>query len=145
MDCSIEKLIPHASPMVLIDSLVAHDTTSVIASLTIQKDSPFFEINGVPSYISIEYMAQTIALWKGLSIDLTNEPSIGFLLGTRKLVLNRAFFREDETLLVYGELLCNVDQLGSFKCYIKSEDQIVAEAIVNVYQPENAIEFLRTL
>lgn len=133
----LQKFMPHFPPMLLIDQLAEYSPENAVSKVIISPTIPFFDkiINGVPSYIGIEYMAQTIALWKGVNSQ-NEDPRMGFLLGTRKLNLYQPTFLNGMTLTISVDMQCYVDQLASFKCKILHGDTIISDALVNVFQPD---------
>lgn len=78
-------VLPHAYPMILLDEVVRTGPSSVSSKVRIGEDSLFYEAPlGVPSYIGIEYIAQTVAAYAGMVALAKGEPvRVGFLLGTR--------------------------------------------------------------
>lgn len=134
----IVDLLPHAPPMILLDQVDAYDANNVEASLTIRDDSPFVKDRRVPSYVALEYMAQGIAAYSGLQALEKNEAvKIGFLLGTRKLRLWTHELFVGDNLVVNVHVLYNDGEMAAFECRTMREGQIVAEASINVYQPNN--------
>ena len=85
-DCTIADLVPHSGKMSLLDRLVEASSEHAISELTIGPDSLFFEPGqGVPAWIGIEYMAQTIAAFSGFVAKQKQEAvKIGLLVGCRK-------------------------------------------------------------
>lgn len=140
----VSDLIPHEPPMALIDSLVAWQEDFIHCQLTIREDSPFCENGEVPSFIAIEYMAQTIAAWNGLMNLKTKpeyeEPKIGFLLGSRRLELHIPSFRVGDVLNVYGKPQYIDDEMASFDCWIDINSLRVVHAGLNVYSPRSSDE-----
>jgi predicted hotdog family 3-hydroxylacyl-ACP dehydratase len=137
---SIEELLPHAHPMILLDRVVTHRKDFIQAALTIRKESPFFENGEVPSYVSLEYMAQAIGVWNGLFARLHNkEPQVGFLLGSRQLTLYVSSFKEGLELDIYGEVKYNDGEMASFDCWIENQGLRLAQAGLNVFQPKNVV------
>ncbi len=135
---SIEELLPHTAPMILIDQIVAHQEDFIHTIVTIHNESPFFESGGVPSYIAFEYMAQTIGIWNGLFARKNNkEPKIGFLLGSRQINLEVSSFKKGDVLNVYGKLQYNDGEMASFDCWLESDEKKIAQANLNVFQPKN--------
>lgn len=62
----ISELVMHAKPMLLIDRAMSADETSLTAEVDITANSMFCVPNkGVPSYVGIEYIAQTVAAYSG--------------------------------------------------------------------------------
>lgn len=134
---SIKDLLPHASPMILLDGVIAHQEDFIHTVVTIHKDSPFFEKAGVPSYVALEYMAQAIGVWNGFRDRLEKRmPQIGYLLGSRQLTLEIPFFQEGAELHVYGEPKYVDEELASFECWIEDQGKRVAHGSINVFQPK---------
>jgi len=139
---SIEHYLPHAKPMILIDNIVSFGDDFIQTTVLINKNSVFFDEKGVPSYIALEYMAQSIAAWNGLQArDMNEPPKIGFLLGSRKLILKVPFFKENDRLNVYGKLKYSDGEMASFECWVERNSEKCVHAILNVYQPKNISNF----
>ena len=99
VEWTLEELLPHRPPMVLIDEVESFDAASkrLTVRVTITPEQIFFfkGLDGVPNWVAIEYMAQASAALAGcwdkhVAPDLPARP--GLLLGTRKLELNLAKF-----------------------------------------------------
>ncbi|MDN4502141.1 hotdog family protein [Alteromonadaceae bacterium BrNp21-10] len=143
----IEQVLPHAAPMILVDELCAYDQNSAVCKVTITTASAFFDetANGVPSYVGIEYMAQTIAAFAGAhEQDAGHLVQIGFLLGSRKYNSLTSHFGLGSTLHISVTRLYQEDSgLSVFDCKIKHQASLLASAKVNTFQPENANQYLR--
>lgn len=142
----LHTLVPHAATMLLLKRMVAADEDSLWAETEITPASLFHDGAGVGSWVGIEYMAQTIAAYAGYHAQRRGEPAkIGFLLGTRRYQCQTARFITGSTLLVKARKLLHTDNgLGSFACTIQDKQtrEMLAEATVTVFQPDNAQEFL---
>ena len=57
----IEKLVPHARPMLLLDEVLEYDEKSLLAAARIGPSHPFHAEGGVPAHVGIELMAQVPA------------------------------------------------------------------------------------
>jgi|TARA_R110002060_G_scaffold77748_1_gene89605 predicted hotdog family 3-hydroxylacyl-ACP dehydratase len=145
---NIEQLLPHQSPMILIDSLEHYDFDSCRCNVEITEHSPFYSIvkKGVPSYIGSEYMAQAIAAFAGAhALDVNDEVKIGFLLGSRKYKTMCSHFALDEILTITIKELYREDSgLRVFECeIINAENSILAQANINVFQPKDPAVFIQ--
>ncbi|MGB1199953.1 MAG: 3-hydroxylacyl-ACP dehydratase [Cognaticolwellia aestuarii] len=144
---TIEQLIVHRPPMVLIEKLVDYHDKGARCQLTIDQQSPFFKsaLDGVPSHIGIEYMAQTIAAYAGTQALEQAEPiSIGFLLGSRKYQSFNPVFAVGQQLEVSVEELFNEDSgLCVFDCAIYADGELAAQAKVNAFQPDDPQSFIQ--
>lgn len=145
----IEQVILHRSPMRLIDELLEFNEISAKVAVTIGPKSEFFSksINGVPSYVGIEYMAQCIAAFAGANaVSKEGSVSLGFLLGTRKYKPKVKVFKLDQMLIVKAEeLMCDSSGLSVFECKIIDgiSKEILASANVNVFQPDDVNSYFQ--
>jgi predicted hotdog family 3-hydroxylacyl-ACP dehydratase len=139
MDCSgipIGELLPHGPEMTVIDRLVEYSPQRSVATVVVTEQSPFFLRSGVPAWLGIEYMAQTIAAHAGFEARLRGErPAIGFLLGTRAYESEVGEFPLGSALTITVEPVVMEARLAAFQCSIAT-DRVVAKAVVNTYQPE---------
>ncbi|KZN48627.1 3-hydroxylacyl-ACP dehydratase [Pseudoalteromonas luteoviolacea] len=141
----IEQLIAHRDPMILISELTEYDTSQATGVVRITADSPFISEKGVPSYVGIEYMAQMVAAYAGAkALDNGGTIDIGFLLGSRKYKTHIPYFKPAQNLVVSVEELHKEESgLGVFDCKIKYNDELLAEAKVNVFQPDDPQGFIK--
>lgn len=131
----VRDLLPHDPPMVLLDRVLTCDETSLVAEVTIRPDSLLCGEDGVPAWIGIEYMAQSVAAHAGAQARLIGAPpSIGYLLGTRSYKSTTGLFALGDTLTIHVETLFTDMGLGAFACRIDMNGPI-ATATINVYQP----------
>ncbi len=140
----IADVVPHGAPMILIDQLEQYDEDSVTTSVLIRSDSMFCDGERIPAWIGIEYMAQTIAAYSGAHArDNGQQVVIGFLVGTRKYHCEVENFLVGERLTVYAHKLIMGDNgLRVFECTISRNNTVIAEANLNVFQPNNPENFL---
>jgi len=141
---AMRALVPQSDAMVLLDRVIAADAESLCAEVTIRPDSLFYKDKGVGAWIGIEYMAQTIAAYAGYIALQHGEPvKVGFLLGARRYECTQDFFALGTTLQIYARCLLQADNgLGSFECTISAHNKIIAQAIINAFQPDNLQQFL---
>lgn len=148
-DMSLETLLPHRPPMVLIDGVDAFDAAAgrLVAHVTITPETMFCETDGVPNWVAIEYMAQTAAALAGAHDRLQAPdcpPRPGLLLGTRKLDVPCACFAIGQTYRVTAERVFADDEAASFACQIEdAAGAVVASAILNAYRPPDLETFLK--
>lgn len=139
----IADLLPHAGPAVLLDEILAGTDTGLSAGVTIGPGSAFRQDNGVPIHVGIEYMAQACGAFSGVRARRAGgSPRMGFLLGTRRYLATRAWFRDGERLEVIVNLVYRDDEVGVFDCVISSGEEKVATAQLIVAEPRNAASVL---
>jgi len=145
---SVMQVIPHREKMVLIDSLDNYDVDSATCLVKITAENLFYDNTkqGVPSYIGCEYMAQSIAAFSGAhDLDNGKPVGIGFLLGSRKYQSNQPYFSLNSVLkIIVNQLYSEESGLRVFDCTIHDQNnELLAFAKINVFQPDNATEFLK--
>lgn len=135
---SVQDILPHKAPMVLIDSLVSVGDDSVHCRATIERENLFFDpaINAVPGWVGLEIMAQSVAAWAGFHAQKANlPPQVGFLLGSRRYQAQRASFLGGQTLDIKAEKVLENAGMAVFDCTIFIDDEEVARAQLNTYVP----------
>ena len=144
MHWPIEELIPHRGPMRLIDHLIHWDEHAIRVGLRVPEHGPFHQAEGVPNFVGIEYMAQAVAAWAGCQARARGaEPPLGFLLGTRRYACTQAHFPPGMALSIEARCeLMGENGLGAFACRILSGDEVLAEALISVFEPPDAAAFL---
>lgn len=138
---NIDIFIPHRAPMILIDNVLQHTPDCLITETHISPNSAYYDdqLNGVPNYVGIEYMAQSIAALAGVEALLRDDIiRVGFLLGTRKLQMHLDRFALGESYRTQVTRLYQEESgLAVFDCHIYHQDTLVAQANVNVFQPQD--------
>jgi predicted hotdog family 3-hydroxylacyl-ACP dehydratase len=144
LDCTsfaVEQLIPHSPPMVLLDRILYYDSMALIAEITIKAGCMFYDpaVQGVPAWVGIEYMAQAISALGGLrAIEKQESIKIGFLLGTRKMLLQQKVLRADCTYQVHvKQLFWDDSGLANFDCEIRDGEQLCVTAKVTVFETDD--------
>ena len=145
----LDELLPHRPPMVLIDAVESFDAEAkrLTARVTIGENQMFFDGQGVPNWVAIEYMAQTAAALVGY-YDRHVAPGQpvrpGLLLGTRKLDLKLERFEAGKTYRIVAENAFSDSDAASFVCRIEDDTgETVATANLNAYRPPDMEKFLK--
>ena len=134
----LHSVLPHASPMILLDAIDGYDDEEIRTHVRVSDETPFMHNGQVPSYVGIEYMAQSIAAFQGLIALESRKPvKVGFLLGTRKLTLACTSFDVADLLNIEAKLLYSDGQVGSFDCRIVRGDDVVSTARLTVYEVQD--------
>jgi predicted hotdog family 3-hydroxylacyl-ACP dehydratase len=141
---SIDEVVPHSGIMSLLSEVLDYDSDTLRASVIVSEDSLFASPRGVPAWVGVEYMAQAIAAYAGVSAREAGEGvSIGFLLGTRKYSCTQPYFPLGDRLTVaVSKELQDDNGLAVFQCIIQSESGVEALGNLNVFQPDNVEQFL---
>lgn len=142
----IEQVLPHAHPMILLDSFTEAGAEHAVCTVNISAQSPFFDLasRSVPAYVGIEYMAQTIAAYAGAhKLTAGNSVRLGFLLGCRKYQPVVPAFAEGAELVVsVSKVVMDESGLSVFDCQIMQQSTILVSAKLNVFEPDNHRDWL---
>lgn len=144
----IDELIVHRDTMSLLDRVVSSDESSLQSVATVSEDNPFVLEQGLPAWVGIEYMAQSVAAYAGVGAKKLGEAAkIGFLVGTRKYQCTGPLFALGSELQIsVRELLMGDNGLGAFECEIRGQapdgSDVIASANLNVFQPDNIDDIL---
>lgn len=134
---SVPELLPHSGAMILIDDVIGDGEGWIESGVRIGEDSLLYEPGyGVPAWVGIEYMAQTVAMYSGIQARRAGEEiKIGFLLGTRRYTAMTGYFPLGSYLRIHAREEWQDGQMAVFDCRI-DEHACLAKARINVYQPQ---------
>lgn len=143
---NIDDVLPHRDSMRLIDRLLDWQPESIVVEVDVPGHGLFSTAEGVPAWVGVEYMAQAIAAWAGCRAWQTGaEPSIGFLLGSRRYTAHQPYFAAGTCLRVEAQCeLMGENGLGMFACRILAGDTELAVANVSVFEPRDAMAYLES-
>lgn len=140
----VPSLLPHSGAMVLIDEPAASGEGWAEAAVRVAEDCVFYKPgHGIPTWVGAEYMAQTIALYAGITARQADKDiQIGLFLGSRRYEAKTAYFRLGSLLRIHVDEVWLDDQMAVFDCYIEARERIV-EAQLNVFRPTDSAAFLK--
>jgi predicted hotdog family 3-hydroxylacyl-ACP dehydratase len=117
----LDELLPHRDPMILLTRVLGERGADFVAEVDIGAASPFFDGRGVPGWIALEYMAQTVAAFAG--VEGAREGGgvrPGLLLGARVFTCARERFLEGETLSVAVRRILRQDNgITAMDCWVR--------------------------
>lgn len=130
---SLAHLVPHAPPMLLLDEVVAHDTTGIHARMVLHEGRPFVVDGGWSGVVAMELLAQAAAVHRGLLAD--GAPArAGFLVGVPGLTLDPGRTPVGAVLDVHVRILWGDDTgLTTLEGEVLHGQRVVAQGRVQVY------------
>ncbi len=133
----IQNLIPHRYPMILIDKVLSVEEDKIRCEVKIRRDSFLCENNRVPSYLGVEYIAQSIAAFGGAqNYEKTRAPQVGFLLGVRGYKSSRSYFNVGEVLTTQVRAKFFEGSLGSFSGDIFIDGKHIVRTDMTTFRPD---------
>ena len=133
----MDAWVPHRGAMSLLDVVIHCDDERVVARVRVSAQGLFNGADGVPAWVGIEYMAQTIAAWSGARARAGGgSPRIGYLLGSRRYEAAVPAFAVGAELTVHAQSELMADNgLGLFDCRIEQDGRVLATGRLSVFEP----------
>lgn len=138
----IDEVLPHEGRLLLLDELVEYGPDHVICAVTVREDTQFCETGrGVPAWVGLEYMAQTMCAYSGIDEARAGQkPSIGLLLGSRRYVSEVEWFPLGARLIIRADLLLRDESdLVAFDCTICDGTRVLARGDVKAIRPKDVL------
>ena len=142
----IAEVLPHAGAMLLLDELLELGDEHITCGVYVSERTRFCDAGrGVPAWVGIEYMAQTMCAFSGVEeVRAGLKPSIGLLLGTRRYQSEVEWFGVGTDLLVRADLqLRDENDLVAFQCCISEGGRVLARGDVKAYRPRDVMSVIR--
>jgi predicted hotdog family 3-hydroxylacyl-ACP dehydratase len=142
----IADYLPHRPPMILLDRVIEANRSHIVCEVTIQVDSPFCNGAGVPGWVGIEYMAQTIGVLSGWRAQAEQSPvKVGFLVGTRQYQSHVPLFHVGDVLRITAdEEVSDSNGVNAMHCMVHDvTGTLLAEASLLVFQPDDLGDYLQ--
>ena len=111
--------------------------------MRIGEDSLFYKAgHGVPSWVGVEYMAQTTALYLGIGARRAGKDiRIGLLIGCRRYEVEAAYFRLGSLLSIRVDETWQDGRMAVFECSIAHCGPL-AKGRLNVFSPADMASVL---
>ena len=147
---NVSDLIPQKAPMQFITAIesIDFDKQTLVARVDVTDKDLMYDskLGGVPSWISLEYMAQTLACFIGandLKESSNAKPAVGFILGSRKLSVNIPTYMANQSYYVQVTSSFCDKNIANFDCQIyNQENNLVAFGVLNVFRPDDIQQFM---
>lgn len=145
MTSTLEQMLPHKSPMVLVDRLVSSDDHSAIVEATIKGDYPFTG-ETIGTWVGLELMAQSAAVLAKLTKQANSDKAaLGFLLGSRSFTAHVPEFVPGQKVTV--EIDLDPASEGQIMVNARSRikdvaGQVICEGTLTLYEPNDDALYL---
>jgi predicted hotdog family 3-hydroxylacyl-ACP dehydratase len=129
-------LVPHRPPMLLLDTVQEAGEERCTCLARVDPRAWYADAEGaMPGWFGLELMAQAIAAFSGRRHQ-GRAPKIGYLLGTRQYVCERASFPAGALLEVSIQVdYADAAGLSAFACELRCDGVPAAHAILKVFEP----------
>ena len=132
-----KEYLPHDEPMVLIDEVLHVDEHTALTKCIVDDEhvlKPFIEKDGVPSFITLELLAQSVGIWSGYFSIKNGQKKcpLGMVIGGRDIRNHNEFFKKGSVLEIEVVKIMHDEIIGSFEGSIKENGKTVSTGRVNV-------------
>jgi predicted hotdog family 3-hydroxylacyl-ACP dehydratase len=141
------ELLPHALPMALLNRSVRVGEDGYEAEVDIKADTLFCGPQGVPAWVGLEYMAQSIAAYAGAEARAAGQlPKVGFLLGTREFRPKSPYFKVGSCLRIrVKKVLHDPQGLSVLDCSLSDAQsgELLAQSNLTVYEVADLDRYMK--
>ena len=139
------NLLPHKGRMFLLDRAVDidYDEYSIKTQVDVTKESMFFDeaLGGIPSYVTFEYMAQSISALSGIDNNRKGlPPKVGVILSVSEFKTIIPVLKKGTTVTVSVCQQDIVDRVFSFTCTAYIGDELVSSGKLTVMEVDDLRE-----
>ncbi len=140
----LPDVLPHGPGMLLLDRIAGYTGDTLSCEVDVKPDTKFCDGHAVPAWVGLEYMAQTLGAYTGISRLQDGKPvQLELLLGSRAYECAVPAFPVGSTLVVIARLLFwDDDGVCAFACEIREQGRLLATAEVKGFEPEDIEPFL---
>jgi predicted hotdog family 3-hydroxylacyl-ACP dehydratase len=143
----LETLLPHRGKMFLLSRVLEYDLEKKIlnAQYDVTRSCIFYDpdIDGIPSWVSFEFMAQSISAFLGIEIRIRGEtPKTGFILSVSNFEAPAPEIKNGTTVTIAIIEECRMEPVCTFKCTAYIGDREISSARVTVMDVKDPSLFI---
>jgi predicted hotdog family 3-hydroxylacyl-ACP dehydratase len=133
---AISELVPQKPPMLLLDHVVTFGDDRVTCSATPSEDSIFFTDGQIPAVLTLEYMAQAVATYVGLTRHGEGgKPKIGYIISARNFEVCTDHLALGQELTIQAQMSWSDDVTAKFDCQVSQGERQLASTQLTVFEP----------
>jgi len=137
----LQTIIPHNGKMMLLDRVIEYDIEhSIRAEYNITRNCLFYDpvLDGVPSWVGFEFMAQAISVLTGIrKREKGEKPNIGFILSIPSMRMEIPVFKNGSLIEVRLKETDCTDMIYTFEGAVFLKDKKVMEGSLMVMEVSN--------
>ncbi|MCL2880408.1 MAG: 3-hydroxylacyl-ACP dehydratase [Treponema sp.] len=138
------SLLPHKGKMLLLSRITRYDVHNATLSseYDLNDNCVFFDtcLGGVPSWMSFEFMAQTVSALSGLTGRILGKtPMIGFVLSVSSYDIKAPLFKAGDVVCTTVSEKMRIAETSIFNCTVSLKGAEVSQAqltLMDVEDPE---------
>lgn len=139
---AIQQIVPHSGKMALLDRVIEYSfqDLTIVTEVDITPNSMFYnsDLEGIPTWVGFEYMAQSISALSGLYGKTKNEPpKVGFIMSVNSYETQIPFFPKNSIIQMHVHQTIRMDKVVTFDGYISLNGKQIATATLNTIEVDN--------
>lgn len=136
-DLTLEDLLPHRAPMLLIEEVLAVDKTNARTRFRVAESWPMADKRGVNPLVLIELAAQTAGVcngWDRIQTKGRDSNQMGWLVGVKKADFFIDTIPFGATVTGTAKNTYRFDNLREVACELHMDEQLIGTATLQLFQ-----------
>ncbi len=130
----IARLVPHGLPLRALEALLHWHEGCAVCRVTIREDLPFVRDGRLASIVTLEYMAQAVAVCLGHEAFVAGQGvRVGMIIGVRKLEIVVPFIDVGTELRIEVDRDRGNDEVSTFRGTTKAGETVISLASMTIY------------
>jgi len=134
---TLEDLLPHRGPMLLVDTVLAVDSAHAVTSSRAKKSWPLAVDGGVQPLVLVELAAQTAGVcngWDRIHTQGLDSDQMGWLVAIKKAEFLIDLLPFDGEIIAEAENTYNFENLREIACELRLNDAVIGRATLQLFQ-----------
>lgn len=136
-DLTLEDLLPHREPMLLIEKVLEVDATHALTLCRVAQSWPMADEKGVHSLVLIELAAQTAGVcngWDRVRTKGLDSDKMGWLVGIKKTEIFIEHLPFGGEIITRAENSYNFENLREVSCEQRMDDILICKSTLQLFQ-----------
>lgn len=130
------EILPHGPAAVFIERVLERTEADIVCEVVPgTQDGDYAEDGVIPAELGIEYMAQAVAAYAGLSASVERRREVGYIIAVRSLQIRTPGFALGQPLIVRATREWGESHLARFAATIERDGELLVSAFLSVFRP----------